>query len=58
VSPTATAERVVADSLTAVNGFSTPAAIRLTRESIGAGNRFVLDMSPHSVAVVTLDLVK
>jgi hypothetical protein len=58
VSPNATVERVVADSLTAVNGFATPEAVRLTRDSIGAGNRFALEMSPHSVAVVTLDLVK
>jgi hypothetical protein len=58
VSPTATAERVVADALTAVNGFATPEAIRLTRDSIAAGSRFALEMPPHSVAVVTLDVVK
>ena len=54
VSSTAVVERVVADSLTAVNGFTTPDAVRMTRESIPAGNSFSLDMPRHSVAVVTL----
>jgi alpha-N-arabinofuranosidase len=54
VSSTAVVERVVADSLTEVNGFTTPDAVRMTRESIPAGNSFSLDMPRHSVAVVTL----
>jgi alpha-N-arabinofuranosidase len=54
VSSTAVVERVVADSLTEVNGFATPDAVRMTRESIPAGNSFSLDMPRHSVAVVTL----
>jgi alpha-N-arabinofuranosidase len=50
----AAVERVVADSLTAVNGFATPEAVKVTRDTIGAGNSFSLQLPRHSVAVVTL----
>jgi alpha-N-arabinofuranosidase len=52
----AVVERVVADSLTAANGFRTPDAVRVTRSSIPAGNSFPLDLPPHSVSVTTLTL--
>jgi alpha-L-arabinofuranosidase len=54
----AAVERVVADSLTAVNGFATPDAVRITRSSIRAGNSFSLDLPSHSVSVITLTTVK
>ena len=50
----ATLERVVADSLSAVNGFSTPDAVRLTRESISVRQSFSVQLPRHSVAVITL----
>ena len=45
----ATLERVVADSVAAVNGFSTPDAVRTTRESIRVRNSFSLELPRHSV---------
>jgi alpha-N-arabinofuranosidase len=57
VASTGAVERVAADSLTAVNGFSTPDAVRTTRSSITAGNTFSLDLPRHSVSVVTLTVV-
>jgi alpha-L-arabinofuranosidase len=50
----AAAEHVVADSLTAVNGFAMPDAVKVTRGSIRAGNSFSLDLPRHSVSVITL----
>ena len=58
VSPNAVVERVTADSLSAVNGFATPDAVRISNESVKAGNSFVLDMPAHSVAVVTLSVAR
>ena len=54
VSSTATVDRVIADSLTAFNGFATPDAVRTTRSSIKAGSSFSLALPKHSIAVVTL----
>ena len=54
----ATLERVVADSMAAVNGFSTPDAVRSTRESIKVRNTFSLELPRHSVAVLTLTVEK
>ena len=50
----ATVERVVADSLAAVNSFATPEAVRVTTARIAVGGSFSLDLPKHSVAVVTL----
>ena len=58
VSPNAVVERVTADSLSAVNSFATPDAVRISHESVKAGNSFVLDMPAHSVAVVTLSVAR
>jgi alpha-L-arabinofuranosidase len=54
----ATLERVVADSVAAVNGFGTPDAVRSTRASITVGNSFSLVLPRHSVAVLTLKVEK
>jgi alpha-L-arabinofuranosidase len=54
----ATLERVVADSVAAVNGFSTPDAVRTTRESIRVRNSFSLELPRHSVTVLTLTVEK
>jgi alpha-N-arabinofuranosidase len=54
VSSTAVVERVVADSLMAVNGFATPEAVKITRDTIAAGNGFSLQLPRHSIAIVTL----
>jgi alpha-L-arabinofuranosidase len=54
-SPIAIVDRVSASSLTEVNGFTTPDAVRVTRDSMRAvGNDFYLELPPHSVAVATL----
>ena len=50
----ATVERVAAASLDAANRFSTPDAVRTTRDTLAAGKTFLLDLPSHSVAVVTL----
>jgi alpha-N-arabinofuranosidase len=54
MSSSAIVERVIADSLTAVNSFATPDAVRITRNAIRAGNTFSLELPRHSLAVVTL----
>ncbi|HEX2343656.1 MAG TPA: alpha-L-arabinofuranosidase C-terminal domain-containing protein [Vicinamibacterales bacterium] len=54
VSPDAIVKRVVADSLSAVNGFATPEAVRVTQNPLRAGNSFSLELPRHSVSVVTL----
>ena len=56
VAANATLERVVAGSLVAANGFRTPNAVRVTRESVSVRNGFVLDLPRHSVSVLTLTL--
>jgi alpha-N-arabinofuranosidase len=58
VASSAVVERVVADSLTAVNGFATPDAVRVTRGSVQAGNSFALELPRHSVSVITLTVVR
>jgi alpha-L-arabinofuranosidase len=58
VASTAEVERVTADSVTAVNGFATPESVRTTRESIPAGRDFSLVLPRHSVAVLTLTVVR
>jgi len=58
LSSTAEIERVTADSVTAVNGFATPESVRTTRESVPAGRDFSFDLPRHSVAVVTLTVVR
>jgi alpha-L-arabinofuranosidase len=54
----ATLERVVAGSVAAVNGFSTPDAVKSTRESIRVRNSFSIDLPRHSVAVLTLTVAQ
>jgi alpha-N-arabinofuranosidase len=56
ISPDAVVERVVAESLSSVNGFATPEAVRVTEEPLKAGNSFSLELPRHSVAVVTLTI--
>jgi alpha-L-arabinofuranosidase len=58
VARNATLERVTADSVAAVNGFSTPDAVRSTRESIKVRNSFSFELPRHSVAVLTLTVAK
>jgi alpha-L-arabinofuranosidase len=54
VARSAVVDRVVADSLDAVNGFDTPEAIRAVRTPIAAASIFELRLPAHSIAVVTL----
>jgi alpha-N-arabinofuranosidase len=54
----ATVERVVADSLTAANSFSTPEAVRVTRNTVPAAPSFTLDLPRHSVSVITLRIAR
>jgi alpha-L-arabinofuranosidase len=56
IAPQAVVQRVVSTSLTATNGFATPDAVKMTSESLAAGNSFELEMPQHSVAVVTLTI--
>ncbi len=58
VLPAAVVERVVADSVGASNGFSTPGAVRVTRTPVTAGSRFALVLPRHSVSVITLAVAK
>ena len=56
VSQRAAVDRIVADSLDAVNGFRTPDAVRIIHESVSAGDSFDFKVAAHSVTVVTFDL--
>lgn len=54
IAPRATVERVIADSIEAANGFSTPQAVRVASRAITAGPAFSIDLPRHSVSVITL----
>jgi alpha-N-arabinofuranosidase len=56
VSQRGSVDRVVADSIDAVNGFRTPDAVRIIHESVIVGGSFDFKVAAHSVTVVTLDL--
>ena len=58
VSSSAVVERVVSDSLAAVNSFATPDAVRVASGSIRAGNSFSLELPRHSVSVITLTIAR
>ena len=58
VASSAVVERVVADSLAAVNGFAKPEAVRVTRGAVRAGNTFSLELPRHSVSVITLTIAR
>jgi alpha-L-arabinofuranosidase len=58
ISSDAVVKRVVADSLTAVNGFATPNAVRTTGGPIRAGNSFSVELPRHSVSVITLAIAR
>jgi alpha-N-arabinofuranosidase len=51
-----TMHTVTADSLTVANSFRTPNAISQRSSSFRAGPRFVVELPPHSVSVLTLPL--
>jgi alpha-L-arabinofuranosidase len=54
----ATVERVVANSLSAANSFSTPEAVRVTSSTVTAEPSFTLDLPRHSVSVITLRIAR
>ena len=54
----AVVDRVTAPSLQAVASFRTPNAVRLSRSSLKAAERFQLELPKHSVSVVTLGVAK
>ncbi len=58
IAPDAVVESVVADSLSAANGFQTPDAVRVTRSAVAAGDTFSIELPRHSVSVITLAVVK
>ena len=58
VSPDAVVESVVADSLSAANGFQTPDAVRVTRSAVAAGDTFSIELPRHSVSVITLTVAR
>jgi alpha-N-arabinofuranosidase len=58
ISSDAIVERVTAESLAAVNGFATPDAVKITRDSIEAVPSFSLQLPAHSVAVLTLRVAR
>ena len=58
VSSSAIVDRVTAPSLQAVASFKTPDAVRLSRSSLKAAERFQLELPKHSVSVVTLSVAK
>jgi alpha-N-arabinofuranosidase len=53
----ATIDRVTADSLDAVNSYHTPEAVRLTHASLSVATSFSLELPPHSVSVLTLNVL-
>ena len=58
IAPAASVERVMADSLDVSNSFTTPDAVRTRKADVTAGNRFTLELPPHSVSVITLAIAK
>ncbi len=58
VASSAVVDRVTAPSLQAVASFKTPNAVRLSRSSLKAAERFQLELPKHSVSVVTLSVTK
>jgi len=58
VASSAVVDRVTARSLQAVASFRTPNAVRLSRSSLKAAERFQLELPKHSVSVVTLSVTK
>jgi alpha-L-arabinofuranosidase len=57
VAAKATLERVHADSLSAVNSFRTPDAVRISSQSLPGSNALSVVLPSHSVSVITLDLL-
>jgi alpha-N-arabinofuranosidase len=58
IAPDAIVESVVADSLSAANGFQTPDAVGVARSAVAAGDTFSIELPRHSVSVITLAVVK
>jgi alpha-N-arabinofuranosidase len=56
VAARAEVERITADSLTASNSFTTPDAVKNTREAIAASDAFSLALPARSVSVITLTM--
>ena len=54
VGPEAEMETITGDSLTAANSFASPEAVSTRRSTIRADSRFVVELPPYSVSVITL----
>ena len=51
-------ETITADSLTAANSFASPEAVSTRRSAVRAGSRFVVELPPYSVSVITLAITQ
>ena len=58
VAPTVLVERVGAASLDQVNGFATPAAVKITSTTLAGAQRFSVPLPRHSVSVITLTIAR
>ena len=54
VGPEAEMETITGDSLTAASSFASPEAVSTRRSAIRADSRFVVELPPYSVSVITL----
>ncbi len=54
VGPEAEMETITGDSLTAANSFASPEAVSTRRSTIRADSRFVVELPPYSVSVITV----
>jgi alpha-L-arabinofuranosidase len=54
VRPEAEMETITGDSLTAANSFASPEVVSTRRGTIRADSRFVVELPPYSVSVITL----
>ncbi|NDQ55786.1 MAG: hypothetical protein GZ088_01785 [Acidipila sp.] len=58
IRPEAEMETITADSLTAANSFASPEAVSTRRSAVRANSRFVVELPPYSVSVITLAITQ
>jgi alpha-L-arabinofuranosidase len=51
-----TAQILTGESLEAANSFRTPEAVTVRTSSVRTGQRYTIDLPPHSVTVLTVPL--
>jgi alpha-N-arabinofuranosidase len=58
VGPEAEMETITGDSITAANSFASPEVVSRRRSTIRADSRFVVELPPYSVSVITLAITE